>query len=233
MPARTAEAAKYVEDNDSTVAIEDDEEFPTGSSSNEARLVDTAKLYRVPLVPVDASFGLIEPKTKKALALQPAVRKEQKREHSDVLVLFAVRNVGCCGCREHAQQVLELADIPNVSVAAVVKETGVDDETLLTFHQDFFGRKTMYKDEKWMVFKSMGGGKLGVGALLMGIVGLKKRASKKKIAAGRMKGDFWTKGGVLVFNKKGRVVFTLREKFGAEFDMKAIREAIEKARAEH
>lgn len=209
--------------------IEDDE----NAFSNEANMVRTDKLYRVPLIPVDAKFGLVKALASQTHPLQITLRNQQKHDETDVAVLFAVRNVGCGGCREHALQMVELArKVKNVSVAAVVKKVNNDTaEDLITFHQEYFDRRPMYQDEKWHVFEAIGGGNLGAFGILRGVKALKKRLAAKNIASKPSKEDFWTKGGVLVFNRKGKVIFTHREKFGQEFDLEAIENAIQKARS--
>lgn len=193
-------------------------------TSDETHSVNTEELYRIPLQSVNPTFGIVT--LGNEIQLRPMTLKEQRTSKSGITVLFAVRMPGCGGCREHALQIAELARDGNVSVVAAVKETGVDDESLIEFYQKYF-RHPIYKDEKWKVFHAMGGRKLSMFTVLRRAGGLFKRARSKGIKSTVRKGDFWTKGGVMVFDKRGELKYTQHEKFGVEFDMASIRNAIQ------
>lgn len=116
---------------------------------------------------------------------------------------------------------------------ATVKETGVDDQGLLDFYQDYFNSYPIYKDEKWQLYKAMGGKTLTYYKLFKGILGSYKRLKAKKIPASKDNGKSkvaWMTGGVLVFDRAGELVYVMEEKTGEEFDMEQIELAIQEAR---
>jgi hypothetical protein len=130
-------------------------------------------------------------------------------------------------------QLVELAAKDDkVALMGVVKETGVDDNGLVEFYQDYFDRRPMYKDERWKVYEAMGGRKLGIMGLFRATFGAASRWKKKGIAASKtnFKTDPWMTGGVMVFDKRGDLVYALEEGTGREFEMDRIEKAIKGAR---
>jgi len=187
-----------------------------------------AQLYRVPLTPLNCSFGIATERGS-AVPLKPTVKKEWKVSKAEVTVVFCVRQPGCSLCREHGAQLAPLAD-GNVSLVGVVQDVAYDCEALLDFYSDFF-RYPIYKDHKWKIYNLLGSRKLSFLDILKKVPTAYKRVKFKKIRSRSvMKGDFFTQGGVLVFDKNENLVFTMLEEFGKEFDMDAIRLAIKEAR---
>ncbi|CAB9510638.1 family with sequence similarity 213, member [Seminavis robusta] len=202
------------------------------STQDESSLVNTTELYKIPLFRINPSFGIVNV-ANKDIKLQPMTIKERRDVGANVNIVFAVRTPGCGGCREHAVQLAELAKTDKkISVVAAVKETGVDDEALMEFYEDYF-HHPIYKDAEWKIFRAMGGKKVSPFTILKRGASLFRRTKTKGIESKVTSGvDFWTKGGVLIFNRKGELKYTQYERFGKEFDMEAIRDAIQDIRAE-
>merc|ERR1712232_1500933 len=121
-----------------------------------------------------------------------------------------------------------------IRLVAAIKETGEQfvDQALIDFYQDYF-HHPMYKDPHWKVFKAMGGGKISTSSILKRASSVFKRIRSKGIESNiKGDGDFWTKGGVLIFNRKGELKYAQYERFGKELDMVAIKDAIHSIRAE-
>lgn len=206
-------------------------ETATSHHDDESHKVNTTELYSIPLQHINPSFGIVNV-SEKSTKLQPTVVHERRKTNANVTIVFAVRTVGCGGCREHAVQLADLAKTDKkLQVVAAVKETGVDDEALLEFYQDYW-HHPIYKDSKWKIFHAMGGRKLSLFTVLKRSHALFKRTRTKGIASKVRQGDFWTKGGVMIFNRKGELKYTQYEHFGKEWDMDAIRDAIHDIRME-
>ena len=208
-----------------------DAETTASGANGISNKVNTKELYKIPLLHVNPSFGIVNVADKE-IKLQPMTIQARRDAGANVTIVFAVRSPGCGGCREHAVQLSDVAkEDKKVSVVAAVKETGVDDEALLEFYQDYF-HHPIYKDEKWRIFHAMGGKKLSLITVLKRSHALFRRTKSKGISSQVRQGDFWTKGGVMIFNKQGELKYTQYEHFGKEFDMDAIREAIQDIRSE-
>jgi hypothetical protein len=128
--------------------------------------VDTGLLYEAPVTPVDASFGQVKANVSRTMPVRAMIDMEQKRGLSDVTIVFAVRHVACASCRERALQIVRLANAVGAISVAVVKETGVNDEALLTFHRDFFAHGLLYRDDRLQIYEAMGGRRLSVLTML-------------------------------------------------------------------
>ena len=118
---------------------------------------------------------------------------------------------------------------------ATVHETGVDDKGLLGFYQDYFNSFPIFLDEKWELYKAMGGKPIGFIGMLKALLHARKRLANKKIAFSKTvyKSKMpWMTGGVLVFNRAGDLVYILEERTGKELDVEQIRLAIQIARGE-
>lgn len=126
---------------------------------------------------------------------------------------------------------------PKIALVATVKETGVDDQGLIEFYTSFFDSHPMYKDEKWQLYKAMGGGgghgrTLSLWQLFKATLIARKRWKSKGIhnSANNYKSDPWMQGGVLIFDKQGHLVYALEEETGVEFSMDRLQKAIQGAR---
>ena len=221
-----------VRDSHTTASTEESEtELDTDNILDETHKVNTQELYNIPLRRINPSFGIVNVSDRE-VSLRKMVVHERRDLGGNVTVLFAVRMPGCGGCREHALQLSELAQQDKkVKVVAAVKETGIDDQALIEFYQDYF-HHPIYKDEQWKIFHAMGGKKVCPFSLCKRAASLFRRTRGKGIQSHVGKGDFWTKGGVLIFNRKGELKYTQYERFGKPFDMEAIRDAISNIRSE-
>jgi thiol-disulfide isomerase/thioredoxin len=214
-----------------STAATDVSELDLMSGADESHKVKTQELYSIPLRRVNPSFGVVNVSLKE-VPLQRMVIQERRDRGANVTVLFAVRMPGCGGCREHGLQLSELAkEDKKVQVVAAVKETGVDDQALIDFYDDYF-HHPIYKDEQWKIFQAMGGKNVSGWSVLKQAASLFRRVRGKGIESNVGKGDFWMKGGVMIFNKEGELKYTQYEHFGKEFDMDSIRDAIHAIRAE-
>jgi len=109
---------------------------------------------------MNCSFGIVTTKEYDTLSLQQMLRKEHKAKGANVMVLFAICTPGCVGCWEHGVQLSELAKTDaKVNLVGIVKETGVADDELLEFYQDYFCYP-LYKNDKWKIYHAMGGHQL-------------------------------------------------------------------------
>ena len=119
---------------------------------------------------------------------------------------------------------------------ATIKETGTNDKGLLEFYTDYFGRHAIYMDEKWELYRAMGGRKISAFKLIQRLAMAQMRYAKKRIfhSAGnanpKAANSNWMMGGVLVFNRKGELTYVLEESVGRELDMERIEAAIDEAR---
>ncbi|CAB9504068.1 expressed unknown protein [Seminavis robusta] len=78
----------------------------------------------------------------------------------------------------------------------------------------------------------MGGRKFGILTILKGILGARRRLNEKNIVSSKEnhKSEGWLAGGVLVFDKKGQLIYVLEEHVGKPFDMEILNLAIAEAR---
>ena len=72
---------------------------------------------------------------------------------------------------------------------ATTKETGQDDIGLLEFYQEYFNSFPIYKDEKWELYKAMGGKSVGLLGMVKGIWRARARLNAKNIEASKTKLD--------------------------------------------
>jgi hypothetical protein len=190
-------------------------------------------VYKIALWELNCQFGMVKKKHGSPTLLKDAVKYERRNQQADVTLVFAIRTPGCALCREHALQLTQLAAADRkLALAATVKETGVDDQGLLEFYDQYFRGYPIYKDEKWMLYKAMGGRKLGILSVLKAMIGSRKRLQEKNIkgSAQNHKNDGWMAGGVLVFDRKGELTYVLEEQVGKPFDMEELQCAIQEAR---
>lgn len=164
--------------------------------------------------------------------LQSVVGPSQmEQSDKDITVLFAIRRPGCGMCRDHGLRLAGLVhDKPNVNLIGVIKQTGVDDAALMEFYTDYFNFP-LYKDEKWDLFiNTCGDRKISLWRLITLSPRLEFRYAKKNIRNIPFGGDIFTQGGVLIFDKQGKLRFVYYETYGKDLDLEAIGWAIEEAR---
>ena len=196
-------------------------------------LRNNAKTLRdIPLTPLNCTFGVVN--EKEPVPFKSALRTEAVlpgRKRADVSLVFLVRRPGCAACREHGQQLTELAmEDKSVPFWAIVKETGIEEQGILTFFSDFF-HYPIYKDEKWKTYKAMGDRKLTPFQLVKQFLGSKSRWAKKGIPNRFKGGDVWVQGGILLF-KRGKLRYAYEEEFGKELVIADIRAAIKSLQEE-
>jgi hypothetical protein len=197
---------------------------PTSMFLNPSLRENAKNMLQFPLVPLGCHFGTVV--EKEAISLKSAIRKEGRTDsgrRAEVSVVFVVRRPGCSACREHGQQLSELAkEDGDVAYWAIVKEVGAEEQGILTFFADYF-RFPIYKDEKWKTYKAMGDRKLSKMKLLKNFFAAKGRWAKKGIPNRLKGGDIWTEGGILLF-KRGKLRYAYEETYGEELALADIRE---------
>jgi len=106
---------------------------------------------------------------------------------------------------------------------AIIKETGVDDDGLLDFHDRYFGYDT-YRDENLAVYEAMGNRSIfrlrswNPFRWYSAMKGMASRLKAKKIATNYV-GEGTVQGGVLVFDKEGNLAYAYEEKIGNELEL--------------
>lgn len=114
----------------------------------------------------------------------------------------------------------------------VVKETGIDDDGLMEFHDSYFPF-SLYRDEQLKYYQSMGDRKIKIPwkrplQLIKGIFFIRRAAKriKQKKIGGNLVGEGLTKGGVLLFGPDGRQQYAYREESLKEMPIDDILAAI-------
>ena len=119
----------------------------------------------------------------------------------------------------------------------LVKETGVDDEGLSEFYNDFF-RFPLYRDADLRFYAGLGNRKMSLPwnpiSLVRGAFQLRSimKRLKQKSIEGNMAGEGLTKGGVIVFGKDGKQKYAYQEETGSELPVEDILAAMEAVKAE-
>lgn len=113
----------------------------------------------------------------------------------------------------------------------VVKETGVDDEGLSKFYNEYY-TYPLYKDEKLVLYNDFFG-KRRIGlttwnpiALYRGYKEMNQRLQEKKLD-GNMSGEGMIQGGLIIFDKDGNVRYAYEEIIGDELDIDDIVAALQ------
>jgi len=217
-------------------ALQQQQQHPT--------IMNSEKLLRIPLIPLNCTFGIVNEDIEKSITLQDVIRKELKNQQpADVTLVFAIRRTGCGSCREHARDLLSLEKQQNqkdggdggvgdrkLSLLGIIKSTEHPDR-LLNFYNDYF-KKPIYKDTKWNIYHALGNRKISFWEFLRKLIPQMKKYKKRNVVnqAYDPQGDVWTQGGVLLFNKAGQLKFVYYETFGESLDLDVIRNAIKEAR---
>lgn len=196
----------------------------------EALLKNVKCLLSLPLVPLNCSFGVVS--EAQTMPLNKMLRKERKKTHSNVTILFAVRRPGCPACREQAMQLSEFAAKDgDIALVATIKETGPDDQDILDFYEKYF-RHSIYKDSQWGIYKAMGSRKISGFGFIKGLVKSLQRYQQKNIDYTVGKSDGWMQGGLLIFDKRGNLRYVYEETFGDEIDLELLESAVAEARVD-
>ena len=162
-----------------------------------------------------------------ATSFSGALELEQfSGKDNQVTAVFCIRRAGCGACREHGLQLTELTrQFQNLNEFGIIKETGVDDKALYDFYADYFNFP-IYKDHERDSFRFLGNRKMSVWTLLKAQPKLIRRYHQKGIINIPFGGDIFTRGGVLLFDKAGRLRYIYYERYGDELDMEALTYAI-------
>lgn len=188
---------------------------------------NTKHLYRVPLQNLNCTFDVVTPR--ETSSLQQIIKQHSKINHADVTIMYTIRQPGCPSCREHGLQLSEFSVTDRkLALIGTVKETGKADEDILRFYQDNF-RNPIYKDEKWNVYKALGGRKLSFKQAFLGFLRSRKRFRRKKISMGKHGTEAFIQGGVLIFDRDGQLRFAYNEEF-KELDMELVASAVAETR---
>lgn len=123
---------------------------------------------------------------------------------------------------------IEGGDFQGLSVKAIVKETGIDDEGLNEFYNEYFPHDT-YKDGELKFYHALGSGKMNLGFNPMAIFQLIQRSTKEK---GNVKGEGFLQGGWILFKPDGEPVAAFQENAKKRVPIDNIVAAIKKMREE-
>lgn len=196
--------------------------------------LDADLLLKTELVKVDCNFGKVVAQYGKA-NLKSVVKNERRQSRADMSILYALRHPACGACREKGKALANfVANDGKIAIATVVKDIGKTDKSLLTYYTKYGNRNPIYMDPEWGIYKAMGGRRVRFGTMARKIGGLMVRGMKNGVNPNItevVKGDLWTQGGVLFFDRKGQLVYVIYEpEFGDELDMEEVAKGIEKAR---
>jgi len=105
----------------------------------------------------------------------------------------------------------------------VVKETGVDDEGLGAFYNQYF-KYPLFKDDGLVLYNDFFGKRSiklttwNPFKLYSGYTGMSKRMKEKKLK-GNMVGEGMVQGGLIIFDKNGNARYAYEEDIGSELEM--------------
>lgn len=207
------------------------------SNSSEPSLKDGADpkvVANISLIPLNSSFGIVTANIHDQQSLHDMIRRRCKESKTDIVIVFAVRRPGCGACREHGLQLSELVANDNkITCVGIVKESGSEDvdEGLLEFYQDYF-KFPLFKDEKWNIYKAMGNRAVSKISALFHMPKLLQRFRNNRVATRVTGGDHFTQGGILIFDRKGKLQYTYYEEYAELLDMNLIKQAISDIRKE-
>mmetsp|Transcript_7302 Transcript_7302/g.12730 ORF Transcript_7302/g.12730 Transcript_7302/m.12730 type:complete len:129 (-) Transcript_7302:967-1353(-) len=109
----------------------------------------------------------------------------------------------------------------------IIKETGVDDEGLMEFYNDYF-TYPLYRDVDLKFYEGLGNRKLSLPwnpiSLFKGVFEFRKvnNRLKDKNIGGNIKGEGLTKGGIILFDKNGKQKYAYLEETGDEIPLEDI-----------
>ena len=124
-------------------------DVPSKMSLSETLRKNANTLPDIPLTPLRCKRNRVReaPPVPFDSAMEREARSAGRVEQDVITVVFVVRRPGCVACREHGLQLSELVlEFTNVSLWAIVKETGIEERGILSFQNDFFCFP-VYKDQ--------------------------------------------------------------------------------------
>jgi hypothetical protein len=120
-------------------------------------------------------------------------------------------------------------------IFGVVKETGVDDEGLSEFSHSYFGNFPLYCDKSYSFYSALGDRKLlefpSMWTLMTSFFDAWQRVTRKKIKW-NTKGEGIVKGGIIVFDKRGKPRYAYQEEMGIDLPVQDLLSALESMRRE-
>lgn len=118
------------------------------------------------------------------------------------------------------------------SMFGVIKETGVDDEGLVDFHDNHFGFP-LFKDESLAFYNAFGDRSLGVTSMLRLFTNFSMFRRMKKVGLeGNLVGEGKVQGGLIIFDKAGNQKAVFPEETGSELPLQDIVSAMVSVRNE-
>ena len=121
-------------------------------------------------------------------------------------------------------------------IFGIVKETGVDDQGLVEFHQ-YFGNFPLYCDKSYSFYQALGDRRVNEWPSLWSVVkdlllgGVWHRIKSKEISW-NTKGEGIIQGGLIIFDKDGKPRYAYQETMGHDLPLEDILHALEALRQE-
>ena len=191
------------------------------------------QLYQVPVQHLDCSFDTITLRPER-VSVQQMVQQQARRNKADVVLVFAIRYPSCPSCREHAQQIVSMAQQDRrLAVVGVVKDSSSEcsQASVMNFYQNYFQRTPIFQDKSMGIFSAMGAKKLHPLAAMMRQVQSLKRYKRKGVCQGPASvSENKILGGVLIFDRQGTLRYCQEERVGVAFDVEAMQDAIREVR---
>ena len=189
-------------------------------------------LYNVTkLVPISLSFNQLR-EEKFTVDLERAHRMVVLSELNKpkASICFVVKRPGCVLCHEQGQALKELIkEFPHQSVAAwaVIKETGVDDEGLLSLYQKHFPFQ-FFRDTDLAMYNALGDRRVRMITVARRYRSSKKRYRRKGFDGSIVgKGEGLILGGVVILDKRGIIKYAHQERFGLELPVEEIKRELQ------
>jgi AhpC/TSA antioxidant enzyme len=191
------------------------------------------KLYDTTLIPIrdygtDPITGSVTVKVDDSTTLRNAAQSSGTPDIPSIC--FVVRRPGCVLCREHALQLVQMYTEKSVvpfHLWGIVKETGVDDIGLMEFHSTYFQMLPLYHDPQNAIYEAFGRRSIlklrtwNPISIYRGFVDIGRRLSAQNIT-GNYKGEGIIQGGILIFDSKGTLRYSINKEIGQPFDMNFI-----------
>jgi len=119
-------------------------------------------------------------------------------------------------------------------IFGIIKETGVDDEGLIEFHQKYF-TYPLFRDQSYSFYSALGDRKVGLSifwnplSIVSMICDAYQRIREKNIG-GNMKGEGLVQGGIIIFGRDGEPKCMYEEETGKDLPMADICSALNAVR---
>ena len=116
---------------------------------------------------------------------------------------------------------------PPFHLFGIVKEVGVDDLGLMEFNEQYFHHLPIYHDVENAIYNAFGKRSIfklrtwNPLSIYRGFVQIGQRLAQQNIT-GNYKGEGIVQGGILLFDPKGTLRYSINEEIGTPFDTDAI-----------